>query len=69
MKIKTRKIKRILKDKGITLEVLAAKMGLDSPQAAWYRVSHAKKLSTIKKISRALNVSFLDIIFKGGKNV
>lgn len=64
MKIKTRKIKRILKDKGITLKVLAAKMGLDSPQAAWYRVGHAKKLSTIRDIAKALNISVRDIILK-----
>jgi len=62
MKIKTHKIKRILKDRGITLEVFAVKMGLVSPQAAWYRVKHAKKLSTIKLVAKALRVKVSDII-------
>jgi transcriptional regulator with XRE-family HTH domain len=64
MKIKIKKIKRIMAARGITLDELAFKMHLNSAQAAWYRVTHAKKLSTIKKISKALNISFLDIINK-----
>lgn len=50
-----------MKAKGITLLELAREMGFESPQAAFYRVRHAKKLSTIKKVANALAVAVDDI--------
>ena len=56
------KIKGILEAKGITLDVLAKRMGLNSAQAAYYRAYRAKKLSTIKAIAKALRVKINDIM-------
>jgi len=56
MKTKHKNIKRIMKAKGMTLDELAVKMGVKTPQVAFYRVRHAKKLSTIKAVAKALGV-------------
>jgi len=40
----------------MTLDELAVKMGVKTPQVAFYRVRHAKKLSTIKAVAKALGV-------------
>jgi transcriptional regulator with XRE-family HTH domain len=62
MKIKTHKIRRILKAKGMTLDDLAKKMGLGSRQAAAYRIESACSLRTIEGIAKALKVKVSDII-------
>lgn len=46
----------------MTLLELAEKMGFDSPQMAFYRVKYARKLSTIKKVAKALRVGTREII-------
>lgn len=61
MEIKFKRVRKIMKANGITLLELAEKMGFKTPQAAFYRVKHAKKLKTIKKVANALAVNVDDI--------
>jgi hypothetical protein len=62
MKIKTSKIKHILKSKGRDINWLKTRMGLVSRQAAEYRIKSAKSLRTIEAIAKALGVKVNDIL-------
>lgn len=62
MKIKTSKLKRLMRAKGMTYESLSIKMKLGSKQAAWYRIHNAKSTRTIDAVAKALGVKANDIV-------
>ena len=62
MKIQTQKIQKIMRQRKMTLEDLRIRMGMETPQAAWYRINNAKTLRTIEAIAKALRVKVNAII-------